>query len=156
MPEPTAIEFLIIAKRSEEAFELATAQGEMEAYTAALGKEGTPDEYKKVALFYEGKAEHQKAGDFWLVCKEYNKALKFFLMCGERAVDQVLIPPPLSSPPTLAHPSPLTPPSDPRPTCPHVPSTCVDPFLGVGVGPRRSTLWAARAPTCSRTHSSTF
>ena len=126
MPEPTAIEFLIIAKRSEEAFELATAQGEMEAYTAALGKEGTPDEYKKVALFYEGKAEHQKAGDFWLVCKEYNKALKFFLMCGERAVDQVLIPPPLSSTPTLAHPSPPPAPhSSLRPT-PYVPTRPLD------------------------------
>ena len=85
-----AIEFLIIAKRSEEGFELATTHGEMEAYTAALGKEGTPEEYKKVALFYEGKAEYQKAGDFWLICKEYNKALKFFLMCGERAVDQAI------------------------------------------------------------------
>ena len=119
MPEPTAIEFLIIAKRSEEAFELATAQGEMEAYTAALGKEGTPDEYKKVALFYEGKAEHQKAGDFWLVCKEYNKALKFFLMCGERAVDQVLIPPPSFLP---SHPrTPLAPHPTLRPT-PYVPT----------------------------------
>ena len=85
-----AIEFLILAKRSEEALELAVTHSCMEAYTQALGKEGLPEEYKKVAVYYEGQQDYQKAGEFWLVCKDYSKALRFFLQCGERAVDQAI------------------------------------------------------------------
>jgi len=85
-----AIEFLILAKRSEEALELAVTHSCMEAYTQALGKEGLPEEYKKVAIYYEGQQDYQKAGEFWLVCKDYSKALRFFLQCGERAVDQAI------------------------------------------------------------------
>jgi WD repeat-containing protein 19 len=62
----------------------------MDAYTAALGKEGSADEYKKVAHYYEGQSDFQRAGEFWFVCKEHSKALKYFLMCGERAVDQAI------------------------------------------------------------------
>ena len=67
-----AIEFLILAKRSEEALELAVTHSRMEAYAGA-GQGGLPEEYKKVALYYEGQHDYQKAGEFWLVCKDYSR-----------------------------------------------------------------------------------
>ena len=40
-----AIEFLLMAKRSQDAFELATSHDTMEVFEKALGGEGNPDEY---------------------------------------------------------------------------------------------------------------
>lgn len=85
-----AIEFLVLAKRPAEAFDVASTHDEMDAYTAALGGNGLVNENKKVALYYEGKADFFKAGEFWFACKDYSKALRHFLQCGERAVDQAI------------------------------------------------------------------
>ena len=85
-----AIEFLVLAKRPTEAFELAGKQDQMEVYTQSLGGAGTHEENQKVALYYEGKADALKAGEFWFACKEYTKALRLFLQCSERAVDQAI------------------------------------------------------------------
>jgi len=85
-----AIEFLVIAKRPAEAFEIASKHDEMTTFTAALGGSGTNDENTKVALYYESKSDHLKAGEFWFLCKENTKALRLFLQCGERAVDQAI------------------------------------------------------------------
>jgi len=85
-----AIEFLVIAKRPAEGFELAAKHDQMEAFTTALNSQGTPDENRKVAVYYESKGDALRAGEFWFSCKEYSKALRLFLQCGERAVDQAI------------------------------------------------------------------
>lgn len=86
----TAIEFYLLAKRSEEAFDVAAKNEQMDALTAALGAGGTPEEYKKVAQYYEDRHDHLKAGEFWLLYRDFGKALRFFLQCGERAVNQAI------------------------------------------------------------------
>ena len=63
---------------------------EMETFTATLNNQGTADENRKVAQYYESKGDALRAGEFWFSCKEYNKALRLFLQCGERAVDQAI------------------------------------------------------------------
>ena len=85
-----AIEFLVLAKRPQEGFDLASKHDVMETYTTALGGSGTLDENRKVALYYETKGDALRAGEFWFSCKEYSKALRLFLQCGERAVDQAI------------------------------------------------------------------
>ena len=85
-----AIEFLVLGQRGDDAYELATTHDVMDALATALGKEGTPDEYKRVAAYYEGKGQHQKAGKYWLVVKDYPRALRLFLACGEAAVDDAI------------------------------------------------------------------
>ena len=60
------------------------------SFTAALGGSGTQEENRKVALYYEGKGDALRAGEFWFSCKDYSKALRLFLQCGERAVDQAI------------------------------------------------------------------
>ena len=82
-----AIEFLVLGQRGDDAYELATTHDVMDALATALGKEGTPDEYKRVA-YYEGK-QHHKAGKYWLVVN-YLRALRLFLACGEAAVDDAI------------------------------------------------------------------
>jgi len=86
----SAIEFLLLAKRSEDAFEVATSHDQMDAYTAALGKDGTFEEYKRVAQYYDSNGNPLKAGEYWFQCKDYTKALRLFLQCGERAVSQAI------------------------------------------------------------------
>ena len=85
-----AIEFLVLGQRGDDAYELATTHDVMDALATALGKEGTPDEYKRVAAYYESKGQHQKAGKYWLVVKDYPRALRLFLACGEAAVDDAI------------------------------------------------------------------
>jgi len=85
-----AIEFLVIAKRPSDGFELASKHDEMEAFTAALNNAGTVEENRKVAQYFEAKGDALRAGEFWYACKEYSKALRLFLQCGERAVDQAI------------------------------------------------------------------
>jgi len=88
--QKSAIEFLVLAKRPGEGFEIASAKDEMDTFTAALGGSGTQEENRKVALYYEGKGDALRAGEFWFSCKDYSKALRLFLQCGERAVDQAI------------------------------------------------------------------
>ena len=87
---PNAIEFLVMAKRPSEGFDLAAKLDIMETYCSALKDAGTLEENKKVAIYYEGKGDALRAGEFWFSCKEYAKALRLFLQCGERAVDQAV------------------------------------------------------------------
>ena len=80
----------MLGQRGDDAYELATTHDVMDALATALGKEGTPDEYKRVAAYYEGKQQHHKAGKYWLVVKDYPRALRLFLACGEAAVDDAI------------------------------------------------------------------
>jgi len=89
-----AIEFLLMAKRSEEAFELATLHDSthqtMDVFESALGGDGSPDEYVSIAKFHESKQAWAKAAEFYAVCGQYYKALKLYLQCGEEELDKAI------------------------------------------------------------------
>lgn len=57
-----AIEFLLIANKSDEAFKVAQAQGHVETYTQLLGDQITSDDALKVAHFFEKNQDNGKAG----------------------------------------------------------------------------------------------
>ena len=57
-----AIEFLLIASKSDEAFKVAQAQGHVETYTQLLGDQITSDDALKVAHFFEKNQDNGKAG----------------------------------------------------------------------------------------------
>jgi len=85
-----AIEFLLMAQRSEDAFDLAKQHAEMATYAKALGEAGSQEEYMKIAKYFEGKSDWGKAGEFFAICGQYHKALKLFLQCGEAEMDQAI------------------------------------------------------------------
>ena len=55
----------MLAKRPAEGFELAAKEDEMEVFTAALNSNGSIEENRKVAVYYEGKGDALRAGEFW-------------------------------------------------------------------------------------------
>lgn len=85
-----AIEFLLMAKCYDEAFDLAKAHDCMEVYTTILDDGIGPDEANAVAVYYEGQHDLGKAGHFYSLCGQYARALRLFLQCGEKQVDRAI------------------------------------------------------------------
>eukprot|EP00735_Rhodelphis_limneticus_P002837 TRINITY_DN1387_c0_g1::TRINITY_DN1387_c0_g1_i1::g.20098::m.20098 TRINITY_DN1387_c0_g1::TRINITY_DN1387_c0_g1_i1::g.20098 ORF type:complete len:1400 (-),score=364.31,sp/Q3UGF1/WDR19_MOUSE/44.20/0.0,IKI3/PF04762.7/0.00012,IKI3/PF04762.7/2.2,WD40/PF00400.27/1e+02,WD40/PF00400.27/1e+03,WD40/PF00400.27/0.025,WD40/PF00400.27/2.4e+03,eIF2A/PF08662.6/0.00032,Clathrin/PF00637.15/1.4e+03,Clathrin/PF00637.15/8.4e+02,Clathrin/PF00637.15/0.11,Clathrin/PF00637.15/0.91,Clathrin/PF00637.15/51,Clathrin/PF00637.15 len=85
-----AIEFLLMAKQVDQAFQIAKDHDEMDAYAEALGDNGTKEDYLAIAAYYEQKGKEGKAGEFLARCGEYFKALKLFLQCGENELDKAI------------------------------------------------------------------
>ncbi len=86
----SAVAFLLIAKRGEEAFQLAQAHDAMESYVKALGDEGGTDEYLNIALYYESIKNWAKAGRFYMLCRHWAKAIKHFIQCGDACIDEAI------------------------------------------------------------------
>ena len=63
-----AIEFLLMAKRSDEAFELAKLHGQVETYTGVLGEDIQADDALNVAQHYETVHEPGLAGKYYALC----------------------------------------------------------------------------------------
>lgn len=85
-----AIEFLLMANHSDEAFGLAKTQGQMETYTSALGDSISPDDAHNVAQYYEALHDLGNAGKFFAICGQYARALKLFVQCGEREINAAI------------------------------------------------------------------
>jgi WD repeat-containing protein 19 len=86
-----AIEFLLIAKKFENAFIIAQSHNEMDAYAKFfLLSEKNLDEFKRIAQYYEGKNEPGKAGIFYEKCGNFQKALALFIKGGEDYIDRAV------------------------------------------------------------------
>jgi len=85
-----AIEFLLMAARSDEAFALAKNHACMDVYTSVLGDKISPDDAREVAHYYETQNELGQAGNYYSQCGQYNRALKLFLQCGDKQVDAAI------------------------------------------------------------------
>lgn len=81
-----AIEFLLMAKRPEEAFQMAVSHNQMDKYTKALGDDGDTEKYTRIALYYEERKDYGNAARFFNMCGNHNKALKLYLQCGEKHI----------------------------------------------------------------------
>jgi WD repeat-containing protein 19 len=74
------IEFKLIAKRYEEAFAIAQSFNEMDAYAEYMIKSTkNHDEFKKIAMYYEGKNLFGKSGVFYEKFGNYQKALQMYI-----------------------------------------------------------------------------
>jgi len=85
-----AIEFLLMAKRQSEAFELAKTYDGMDMYAEKLGKNGKAENYIQIAKYFENKKDWGRAAHFYAICCQYHKALKFYLHCGETYIDKAI------------------------------------------------------------------
>ncbi|KAL7856198.1 hypothetical protein AOLI_G00198020 [Acnodon oligacanthus] len=77
----SAIQFLVLSRCSDEAFQLAQQHGQMEVYADIIGSEATSEDYQSIALYFEGEKKHLQAGKFFHKCGQYSRALKHFLKC---------------------------------------------------------------------------
>ncbi|KAG8591694.1 hypothetical protein GDO81_000268 [Engystomops pustulosus] len=79
----SAIQFLVLSKCNNEAFQLAQQHNQMEIYADVIGSENTSNEdYQSIALYFEGEKKHFQAGKFFLLCGQHARALKHFLKCS--------------------------------------------------------------------------
>ena len=85
-----AIEFLLMAKRNDEAFKLAQTHREMEKYATALGDEGSTEDYQAIANYYKDIENWGMAGKYVGIMGDYANAIKFFLKCGTERIDDAI------------------------------------------------------------------
>ncbi|XP_038055636.1 WD repeat-containing protein 19-like isoform X2 [Patiria miniata] len=77
----SAIQFLVMSKCNDEAFQLAQQHNQMEIYADIIGEDATQEDYQSIALYFENEKNHLMAGKFFLLCQQYGRALKHFLKC---------------------------------------------------------------------------
>ncbi|XP_067137635.1 WD repeat-containing protein 19 [Centruroides vittatus] len=75
----SAIQFLVLSKCNEEAFQLSQSNGKMDIYADAIGDDATQEDYLSIATFYENNSNHFMAGKFFCMAKQYKKAVRHLL-----------------------------------------------------------------------------
>ncbi|EFC50007.1 hypothetical protein NAEGRDRAFT_29690, partial [Naegleria gruberi] len=80
----SSIEFLIMAEKVDEAFEIAKAHDEMDTYAKIVGEGADKSEYLSIAKYYESKVALDRAADYYLKCEEYTTALTLYIQCSSR------------------------------------------------------------------------
>ena len=85
-----AIEFMLLAGKSDEAFRLAQTNQLVEVYADILGDTIGSEEALQVALYYEKNQDLGKAGRFYSMCNQYSRALKLFIQCADREIDAAI------------------------------------------------------------------
>jgi WD repeat-containing protein 19 len=88
----SAIEFLLMAKRGEEAYKLAETKNHMDKYAMVLEESGlaTLEEYLSIAVYFEEKQRWGEAGKYFASAQHFNKAVKYYLMAkDDRIMDAI-------------------------------------------------------------------
>ncbi|KAJ4450050.1 WD repeat-containing protein 19 [Periplaneta americana] len=79
----SAIRFLVMSRCHDEAFQLARQHHQMELYgeilSNSLESEARPDDYRSLALHFEGEHNSLLAGKYYYHAGDYNKALKHLM-----------------------------------------------------------------------------
>ncbi|KAK6172308.1 hypothetical protein SNE40_015995 [Patella caerulea] len=78
----SAIQFLVMSKCNDEAFQLAQTHNQMEVYADIIGPDATPEDYQSIAVYFENEKNNFLAGKFFLLSGQYTKAMKHFLKCN--------------------------------------------------------------------------
>jgi WD repeat-containing protein 19 len=85
-----AVEFLLLARKSEDAFQLASTANCMDRYAAALGPDASAAECTAVAQYYEERNQPAKAGRMYARAGQHARALRLLLACGEAELDTAI------------------------------------------------------------------
>lgn len=75
----SAIQFLVISKCVDEAFQLAQQHGKMNLFAEIIGDEATPEDYNSMALHFESEKNGLQAGRFYYKAGHYSKSLRHLL-----------------------------------------------------------------------------
>ena len=85
-----AIEFLMMANKSEDAFNLAQSHSQVDVYASLLGDNIAGEDALRVAHYYEKIQDLGQAGKYYALCSQYQRALKLFIQCGDREIDAAI------------------------------------------------------------------
>ena len=78
-----ALEFLVLARRGAEAFELARETGRVETLALLLGDDGVPGEYRQLASYFEAAGAFAKAADAHRRVGRLDHAVRCYLKAGD-------------------------------------------------------------------------
>jgi len=81
-----AVEFLLVAGKMEQAFDVAQNKGAMDTFARILMSTTQPADYGRIAHYYENRGEYIKAGDMWCAAEEYSRAVQLYLKVNDDAV----------------------------------------------------------------------
>jgi len=86
-----AVEFLLLAGQMDQAFDIAQGHSEMDTFARIVQSQARPVDYKRIAEYYEGRGEYDKAGDMWAASEEDAKAVQLYLKVGKHeAIDKAI------------------------------------------------------------------
>ncbi|KAA3676291.1 WD repeat-containing protein 19 [Paragonimus westermani] len=75
----SAIQFLVLSKCLDTAFQLAQKHRKMELYAEYIGQDANVSEYQSIAHYFENEKNWYMAGKFYLMAKQYEKAIRNLL-----------------------------------------------------------------------------
>ncbi|KAL0039283.1 hypothetical protein WJX79_001413 [Trebouxia sp. C0005] len=88
-----AVEFLLIARQPQQAFEVAQTHGQMDAYVRSMGVHPSSEDCIRVAAYYETRGSLDAAAQLYAQCGQSHKALTLYMQAGgdslKKAVDLV-------------------------------------------------------------------
>ncbi|KAM3967928.1 intraflagellar transport protein Oseg6 [Aphomia sociella] len=86
----SAIKFLVMSLCYDEAFQLARKNGKLHLYGEILiqTSQARPEDFKSLALHFEGEKNHLLAGKFYFHAAEYSKALSHLLKTGSGSEEE--------------------------------------------------------------------
>ena len=85
-----AIEFLLLANKSDEAFQLSQDMSLIDYYILLQGNTINSNDSLKIAYYYEKIHNYSQAGRFYSINGQYAKALKLLFLCGDSEIDECI------------------------------------------------------------------
>ena len=73
----TALEYLVMSKNYETAFEVARQNGQIQLFADILGDQATPDDLVKIASHYEHERNFLLAGKYYALAGQNDKVIEF-------------------------------------------------------------------------------
>ena len=83
----SAIQFLVISKCVDEAFQLAQQHAKMDLFADIVGADATPEDYHSIAVYFETERNQLQAGRFYHRAGEHSKALRHLLKVAGNTAD---------------------------------------------------------------------
>ena len=83
-----AVEFLVLSKCVDEAFQMALQQNEMKRFAEIIGERASLEDNLRIARYFVDSREHYLAGVFYLRCGDHSKALQHLLIAPTGLVDK--------------------------------------------------------------------
>ncbi|XP_002400651.3 WD repeat-containing protein 19 [Ixodes scapularis] len=86
----SAVQFLVLSKCTDEAFQLAKTAKKMDAYADALGDSGSADDFYSIASYYEEARNNIEAGRFYLKAGQHKQAVKLLVKAASKDDDAAI------------------------------------------------------------------